>query len=132
MIAWPEPNNKYIIHPNALITAINKKTAGQLCVTCRMCPEKYTPRKPEKKKKENILAVHATDVYINYLPGIAPTVFIRPNTLPECFGARSEGLTAIALLWKPEPPIINARQSMAFSKLSTFAIGNMFENMNVI
>jgi len=51
MIAWPEPNNKYIIHPNASITAINKKTAGQLCVTCRMCPEKYTPRKPEKKRK---------------------------------------------------------------------------------
>ena len=71
------------------------------------------------------IAVHAI-VYINYLPGIAPTVFIRPNTLPECFGARSEGLTAIALLWKPEPPIINARQSMAFSKLSTFAMGNMY------
>lgn len=53
MIAWPEPNNKYIMHPNASIIAINKKTTGQLCVTCKMCPEKYTPRKPEKKK-ENI------------------------------------------------------------------------------
>jgi len=49
IIAWPEPNNKYIMHPNASITAINKKTTGQLCVTCKMCPEKYTPRKPEKK-----------------------------------------------------------------------------------
>ena len=57
MIAWPEPNNKYIIHPNASITAINKKTAGQLCVTCRMCPEKYTPRKPEKKKENILLGV---------------------------------------------------------------------------
>lgn len=110
MIAWPEPNNKYIMHPNASITAINKKTTGQLCVTCKICPEKYTPRKPEKKKK--ILTVRMI-IYIYYIPGIAPTVFIRPNTLPECFGARSEGFTAIALLWKPEPPIINARQSIA-------------------
>lgn len=58
---------------------------------------------------------------IRHIPGIAPTVFIRPNTLPECFGARSEGFTAIALLWKPEPPIINARHNTALWKLFTFA-----------
>lgn len=52
---------------------------------------------------------------------MAPTVFINPNTLPECFGARSEGFTAIALLWKPDPPIINARQIIALWKVSTFA-----------
>lgn len=56
-----------------------------------------------------------------YIPGMAPTVFINPNTLPECFGARSDGFTAIALLWKPEPPIINARQIIALWKVSTFA-----------
>jgi hypothetical protein len=32
------------------------------------------------------------------LPGIAPMVFINPKTLPECFGAKSDGFTTIALL----------------------------------
>lgn len=77
------------------------------------CVQKNIHRENLKRKRKiKSIAVHA-NVYINYIPGIAPTVFIKPNTLPECFGARSDGFTAIALLWKPEPPIINARQSIA-------------------
>ena len=35
------------------------------------------------------------------LPGNAPKAFIIPKTLPECFGAKSWGLTKQAELWKP-------------------------------
>lgn len=50
IMAWPEPNNIYVTHPKALITAISEKTIAQLCVTCKIYPEKYTPRKPEKRR----------------------------------------------------------------------------------
>ena len=33
-----------------------------------------------------------------YLPGIAPAIFMIPNTDPACFGAMSCGLTRIPLL----------------------------------
>ena len=35
------------------------------------------------------------------LPGNAPNAFIIPKTLPECFGAKSWGLTKQAELWIP-------------------------------
>jgi len=37
------------MQPSASIIAVNKKTTDQLCVTYKICPEKYTPRKPGKE-----------------------------------------------------------------------------------
>lgn len=47
---------------------------------------------------------------------------MSPKTLPECLGARSEGFTATALLWNPEPPIIRVRHNSALLKVFTCAI----------
>lgn len=35
------------------------------------------------------------------VPGMAPTAFMMPKTLPEWLGAKSCGLTITAELWKP-------------------------------
>ena len=42
-----------------------------------------------------------TKINVYYIPGIAPKAFIMPKTDPECFGAKSCGLTITAALWKP-------------------------------
>ncbi len=84
-IGSADPNIVNTIQPTVLIPAAVLNTAGQLWVNSKICPAKYTPRKP----------------------GIAPTVFIKPKTLPEYDGAKSCGLTMTALLWKPVPPYEN-------------------------
>ena len=40
-------------------------------------------------------------MWIEFIPGIAPAVFMNPIILPECFGAISCGLVSTEELWKP-------------------------------
>ena len=49
------------------------------------------------------------------IPGIAPTAFMIPKTLPECLGAKSCGFTNTAALWKPaqnKQSVINIKAKM--------------------
>jgi len=90
-----DANNTKIAQPTKLIAIAVLKTAGQLCVSSRIWPARYTPRNP----------------------GTEPAVFIRPKTLPEKFGAKSCGFMVQLELWKPEAPIIIDMQSKAAGKL---------------
>jgi hypothetical protein len=68
-----------INQPVELIAAAVEKTADQP-VNSKMCPARYTPKNP---KVEEMLITKPGWNRIGYLPGIAPTVFISPKTLPE-------------------------------------------------
>lgn len=96
IIELPLANHVYIKQPNMLTAAVKWKTVDQSCVISNILPAAYTPKNP----------------------GIEPTVFIKPKTLPECFGAKSPGFTTTALLWKPVAPIVSTMQANAPSKLS--------------
>lgn len=54
---------------------------------------------------------------ISHQPGMAPMVFMNPNTDPASFGAKSWGFTMTALLWNPELAITQVEQKTANQKL---------------
>lgn len=50
------------------MTAIDRKTTDQLCVRYKMCPAKYTPRKPENKPIDiiNLLIDNAIVFFLSF------------------------------------------------------------------
>jgi hypothetical protein len=56
-------------------------------------------------------------MHFRHQPGMAPMVFMNPNTDPASFGAKSWGFTMTALLWNPELAITHVEQKTANQKL---------------